>query len=349
MKSIVLTGGGTGGHVIPNVSLLPLLRQHFDKIYYIGSNGIEKDIISKEKDVTFFTISACKLDRTHLFKNLALPFKLLKSKRQAKYILKNLSPDVIFSKGGYVSVPVCLASHALGIPIVSHESDLSLGVANKLISKVSLTVCTTFEKTAKNLKNGVYTGAPIRQELRNGSKDKGYKMTGFNGTRPIILFTGGSTGAKAINDAVISSLSALTSKYDVIHLCGKGKGNNLSHPHYIQMEYCYEIQHLFKIADIVVSRAGSGAIYELLSLNKKMILIPLPKGNSRGDQVENAKYFEEKGYASVIDQEKLNTTTLMDTIDNILNKQNAISPLVTSEEPYGAQNIVNEILKAIKE
>ena len=350
-RIIVLTGGGTGGHVMPNISLLPNLKKHFDKIYYIGTSGIEKEL-TKGKVDKFFEIKACKIRRDKKLANLLLLVKLFRSIKESKKILKEIKPDVVFSKGGYVSVPVCIAAKMLRVPIVSHESDLSLGLANKIICRLSCTFCTTFEKTAQSIKKGVFTGSPIRNELFFGKKEKGYQMTGLSGKRKIILFTGGSTGAKAINDCVFSSIKPLTGKYDIIHLVGKGKGQKIDNPHYCQMEFCAQIEHLFAISDIVVSRAGSNAIYELLAINKPMLLIPLPKGSSRGDQVENAKYFEQKGYARVLYQENLCTKALIENIDYMLANQTAIQNKLQQipKEALinGAENITKEILKAQK-
>ena len=346
--TIVLTGGGTGGHVIPNLSLVPLLRKHFDKIIYIGSSGIEKELTKGIVDV-FYEVPACKFRRDNLLANLFLPFKLAKSVHMCKKLLKKIKPDIIFSKGGYVAVPVCLAGKACHIKIVGHESDLTLGKANKLIYKLSNKFCTTFEKTSEKLPKGIFTGSPIRNELFCGKRENGKKITGFDGTRKTILFTGGSTGAKGLNDVVFKSLNELTQKYDVIHLVGKGKGNNQRMPHYYQAEFCKDIQDLFAISNVVVSRAGSNVIYELLALNKPMILVPLPKGTSRGDQIENAGYFAKKGYATTILQEDLNEKKLVQEIDKIIAQENKLvshlKSLPKEKLINGAKNIVEVILK----
>lgn len=347
MKTIILTGGGTGGHIIPHLAILPILRKNFDKIYYFGTNGLEKELLKRESDVIFVEITAHKLNRKNILKNFALPFKLLKSIKDIKRKMREINPDVIFSKGGFVSVPVCLAGKSLGVPIVSHESDLTLGKANKLIYKLCTKFCTTFEKTAENLKKGVCTGSPIRNSLFTGNKAKGYKLCNFTESRPTVLFTGGSTGAQALNDVVFSSLPVLTKKYNVIHLVGKNKGDKkyANTKNYCQMEFCPDIEHLFAVSDVVVSRAGSNAIFELLALNKKMILVPLPKGTSRGDQVENAKYFKEKNYAEVIFQEDLTPETLITALDNAQKKSRA---LVAPENINGTENIVKVILSVCR-
>ena len=227
MKTILLTGGGTGGHVIPHLSLLPHLRKHFDKIYYIGtSSGIEKEIISKEKDIKYFEITAPKLERDKKLSILSLPFKLLKSVCMAKKILKKIKPNIIFSKGGFVSVPVCIAARLLKIPVVSHESDLTLGLANKIIYKVCTKFLTTFESTSKTLKKAVWTGAPIREQLFKGSREQARRFLDLSPSKQTVLIMGGSTGAMNLNKIVYSALPELTSKYNIVHLVGKNKGDN---------------------------------------------------------------------------------------------------------------------------
>lgn len=341
MKTIVLTGGGTGGHVIPNLSLLPLLQKHFDKIYYLGTNKIEKEL-TKGK-VEFYEISAHKFDRSKILKNLFLPYNIIKDTFFCKKILKKLKPDIIFSKGGYVSLPVCLAGKMLKIKIVSHESDLTLGLSNKIIYKLSDKFLTTFMETSKNLKKAVYTGSPIREKLKQGNTNIGFQITKLDKTKKIILFTGGSSGAEAINEFVYKNLKILNKKYNVILLCGKGKKKNIENTtSFCCMEFCFDIEHLFKISSFIVTRSGSNAIYELLYLKKKMILVPLPKGNSRGDQVENARYFEKKGYAKVINQEDLTIENLENAIKE---SENFVLPTF---DLNGAQKIVEEILSTIK-
>ena len=353
MKTIVLTGGGTGGHIIPHLSLLPLLKKHFNKIYYLGTSGLEKEIISKQPDITFCEISAQKMQRDKFLKNLSLPFCLIKSVCSCKKLLKQIKPDVIFSKGGFVSVPVCLASKLLKIPIVSHESDLSLGLANKIIYKVCTTFCTSFYQTAQNLPKAIYTGSPIRQELFYGSKQKGYNLTGFNNpSTPTVMIIGGSTGALNLNKIIYSSLPTLTKKYNVIHIVGKNKANKTlpNYPNYCQIEYCHDIQNLFAITDLVVSRAGSNAICEFLALKKPMLLVPLPLTASRGDQIDNAKYFQKQNLALVLPQEELTEKSLINKLDYLYKNKNMFIENMTSSKIKlnGTQNILQEILKAIK-
>ncbi len=344
---IVLTGGGTGGHVIPNISLLPELKKHFDEIYYLGGSGIEKELISKIKNIKFVEVPVCKRNKSCKICNLILPFKLLNCTYKIKKILKKIKPDVVFSKGGYVSLPVCLASFLLKIPIVSHESDMTMGKANKIIYKISSKMCTTFEKTSENLKKAIFTGSPIRSELTQGQKSKGLEITKLKDDKPFILITGGSTGAESLNEVVYKALPQLTKKYNVIHLVGKNKGKKISSTNYCQMEFCTNIEHLFALASVVVSRAGSNAICELLYLKKPMLLIPLPKSStSRGDQIDNAKYFEKKNLAKVLLQENLTPKTLCSNIDFVFFNKKNLSNI--SSFSNGNKNIVNIILNVIK-
>ena len=355
MKTIILTGGGTGGHVIPHLSIIPFLTHDFDRIVYIGTKpSIEFDIMSKVDGVIFEEISASKFERDKKLTLLSLPFKVTKSVGEAKKILKKYKPDVVFSKGGYVSVPVCIASRMQKIPIVSHESDLTMGLSNKIIYHLCSTFCTTFDKTAKSLKKAVFTGAPIRRELFLGDKERGLMLTTIsheNSTqKPTILFTGGSTGAESLNNLVFENLSALTKKYNVVHLVGKKKSKNLPNTSsYTQMEFCNHIEHLFAMADLVVSRAGSNVIFELLAIQKPMILIPLSNNASRGDQIDNAKYFEEKHYAKVIFEEELTFQKLLNEIKATLEDKNKTQNIETKKKEIdGAKNIYLEILKVMK-
>jgi len=362
MKTIILTGGGTGGHVIPHLSLIPFIKKDFDKIVYIGTKpSIENDIMKNVEGVIFEEITASKFRRDKKLSLLSLPFKVAKSTCQAKKILKKYRPDVVFSKGGYVSVPVCIASKMLKIPIVSHESDLSMGLSNKIIYRLCTTFCTTFDSTTKNLKKAVFTGPPIRRELFFGDSNKGLELTSISpenfSKKPTILFTGGSTGAESLNNIVFDNIGILTRDFNIVHLVGKKKSKKLPNTDsYTQIEYCDHIEHLFAMASVVVSRSGSNVIFELLALNKPMILIPLSNSASRGDQVDNAKYFEEKQYAKVIFEESLTIQKLVSAIkeelqktkDNNTKKDKIKTSLSQKKEIDGTKNIYLEILKATK-
>ncbi len=340
MSTIVLTGGGTAGHIMPHLALKPYLQQHFTNLVYIGSiNGMEKNIISSDGGFKYYAVETAKLDRCHLLKNFKIPIKFLKGVKQAKQILKKVNPSIVFSKGGYVSLPVVFAAKSLNIPVVTHESDLTMGLANKLSKNKCSCICTTFKETADNVgKKGVFTGSPIRES----SKSK----TVISSNKPILLITGGSLGAKAVNTAVYESITELTKKFYVIHQVGKNNINNsIKAKDYKQIEFADNMQELIKLSDVIISRAGSNTIFELAYYNKPMLLIPLPKGASRGDQVDNAKYFERLGYAKVLLQENLNKDNLINAVNELFNNKNTYkTTLKNANLPNGTQKIVKILL-----
>lgn len=315
-ETIVLTGGGTAGHVIPNLALVPDLKNYFNNIVYIGTNGMEKELV-KANNVQFKEIEAVKLIRSLSLKNLKIPFKLLKSISQAKKILKEINPSIVFSKGGYVSIPVAIAAKKLNIPVITHESDLSLGLANKIISHYSTLTLTAFEKTAKDKKNFICVGNPVRNQIFNGKKDK--LNISIDPNKKTLLFFGGSLGSKSINNVVYTNLELLTRKYNVLHLTGKGKNKNINHLNYYSKDFTNQIEDYFALADIVVCRAGANSIFELLALCKPMLLIPLSKAESRGDQIDNANYFKERKMCEVLQEENLNENNLLKSL-NVLEK-----------------------------
>lgn len=321
-KKIVLTGGGTAGHVTPNMALLPKLRELDYEITYMGSyDGIEKKLM-EDFDIPYFGIATGKFRRYFDPKNFSDPFRVMKGVREAKRYLKEIKPDVVFSKGGFVSVPVVRAAGSLGIPCIIHESDMTPGLANKLCIPVAKKVCCNFPETFSMLpaNKAVLTGSPIRRELASGSKEAGYKLCGFNSSKPVIMVIGGSLGSAAINQAVRDVLPELLKDFQVVHLCGKEKMDNLllTTEGYKQFEYIKsELKDIFAIADIVISRAGANAISELLALKKPNILIPLPAANSRGDQVLNAKSFESQGFSIVIDEDDLTNKLFLEKIQEL--------------------------------
>ena len=314
MKTICLTGGGSAGHIMPNIALLDELKIHFDKVVYIGTDGLEKEI-TKSYHIPFYQIDAVKLIRKLTLKNLLIPLKLRKSITMAKEHLENIKPEVVFSKGGFVSLPVVIAAKKLNIPVISHESDLTMGLANKIIYKYAKAVCTGFESTAEKFNKCVYTGSPIRKEIFLGQKSVAKKICGFNDDKPVLLFFGGSLGSQKINNIVYQCIDNL-SEYNIIHITGKSNKSHIHKQNYYSCEWTNNIEHFYALADIVICRAGANAINELLALNKKMILIPLSKKQSRGDQIDNAKYFQKKSYAKVIFEENLTCEKLVNTIKN---------------------------------
>lgn len=322
MKRIVLTGGGTAGHVTPNIALLPSLQEAGYEIAYMGSyDGIEKKLIG-DFDIPYTGISTGKFRRYFDPKNLSDPFRVLKGFTEARKYLKQFKPDVVFSKGGFVSVPVVRAAASLGIPCIIHESDMTPGLANKLCIPVAAKVCCNFPETLKLLpeNKAVLTGSPIRAELAKGNKIAGLDMCGFTANKPVIMVVGGSLGAANVNSAVREALPELLKDFQVVHLCGKGKMDNLllNTSGYKQFEYIKaELKDLFAMADIVISRAGANAICELLALKKPNILIPLPAASSRGDQILNAKSFESQGFSIVIGEDDLTTDLLVDKVHEL--------------------------------
>ncbi len=322
MKKIVLTGGGTAGHVTPNIALLPSLQEAGYEITYMGSyDGIEKKLIS-DFNIPYVGISTGKFRRYFDPKNFSDPFRVIKGFSEAKKFLKEYKPDVVFSKGGFVSVPVVRAAAALKIPCIIHESDMTPGLANKLCIPVATKVCCNFPETYDMLPEGkaVLTGSPIRAELSQGNKLAGLDMCGFTANKPVIMVIGGSLGAANVNRAVRDALPKLLENFQIVHLCGKDKVDNLllNTPGYKQFEYIKaELKDLFAMADIVISRAGANAICELLALKKPNILIPLPAASSRGDQILNAKSFESQGFSIVINEDDLTTSVLVDKVNEL--------------------------------
>lgn len=321
-KKIVLTGGGTAGHVTPNMALIPKLRELEYEITYMGSyDGIEKKLM-EDFDIPYYGIATGKFRRYFDPKNFSDPFRVLKGMGEARKYLKQMKPDVVFSKGGFVSVPVVRAAYSLGIPCIIHESDMTPGLANKLCIPVAKKVCCNFPETFRMLpaNKAVLTGSPIRKELVMGDKEAGYRLCGFNASKPVIMVVGGSLGSAAINQAVRDILPELLKDFQVVHLCGKEKMDNLllTTSGYKQFEYIKsEMKDIFAMADIVISRAGANAISELLALKKPNILIPLPSSSSRGDQILNAQSFESQGFSIMIDEDDLTNKLLLEKVQEL--------------------------------
>lgn len=351
MKRIVLTGGGTAGHVTPNIALIPALRQAGYEIAYVGSyDGIEKKLIA-DFGIPYTGISTGKLRRYLDVKNLTDPFRVLKGFSEAKKYLKEYRPDVVFSKGGFVSVPVVRAAAALKIPCIIHESDMTPGLANKLCFPVAEKVCCNFPETMEMLPEGkaVLTGSPIRSELAQGNKIAGLDMCGFTANKPVIMVIGGSLGAANVNKAVREALPLLLEDFQVVHLCGKDKIDNLllTTPGYKQFEYIKaELKDLFAMADLVISRAGANAICELLALKKPNILIPLPAASSRGDQLLNARSFESQGFSIVINEDDLTTELLVDKVHELFSNRQSYHDAMSRS---GQMDSIRTIVRLIEE
>lgn len=348
-KKIVLTGGGTAGHVTPNIALFPSLKEQGYEIFYIGSyDGIEKGLI-EAKEIPYYGIATGKFRRYFDPKNFSDPFRVMKGYFEARKILKKIQPDIVFSKGGFVSVPVVRAAASLKIPCIIHESDMTPGLANKLCIPVSKKICCNFPETFEMLppEKAILTGSPIRQELLTGSKEAGLAFCGFNEEKPVLMVVGGSQGAAAVNQAVRDALPKLLEKFQIVHLCGKDKRDNLllTVPGYKQYEYISEeMKDLLAMADIVISRAGANAICELLALKKPNLLIPLPSG--RGDQILNAASYESQGFSIVVSEDDLTTKMLLEKVNELFeNKESYVQRMNESNQ----KDAIGSIMELLEE
>ena len=354
MKKIILTGGGTAGHVTPNIALFDSLKQSgYELVYIGGKNGMEKDLIKSHK-VRYYGISAGKLRRYFDVKNFTDPFRIIKGVGDALKIIKREKPSIVFSKGGFVSVPVVAAARLAKVPVVLHESDISPGLANKLSVRFSSAVCVSFPQTADKFPaNKVFiTGTPIRQSLKDGDRQKGLDICKFNEEKPVLLVIGGSSGSLKINKALRSALDKILCCCKVIHICGKGNIDEKLEDKqgYVQFEYVTdELPHLFAAADAVVSRAGANAINEFLELRKPSLLIPLGSSASRGDQILNAQFFAEKGYSKVLYEEELTPEELnLQIIDLVANRGSYIFKMEQSSVSDGVSEVMKIINKYAK-
>lgn len=319
MRTIVLTGGGTAGHVLPQIALLPELKKYFENIVYIGGAGIEKTI-ALQNGLPYREITTVKLRRTLTLKNLMIPFKLIKGIKQAKKILQEIKPSIVFSKGGFVALPVVWAASSLGIKVVAHESDMSLGLANRLTAKKCHTICTTFPIKQAKYPQMVHTGAILRKTIYQGNP--ALINLPQNG-KPKLLIMGGSLGASAINTIIWEGINELCQHWNVLHVTGKGKSNSkIKHVNYLQVEYLEAPQNAFAWADVVLARSGSGTISELLALQKPAVYVPLPKNESRGDQIQNAEFLQKLGVCEVLPQEQLNIERLTKLLNEVYRNRN---------------------------
>ena len=350
MKKIVFTGGGSAGHVTPNIAIINELKKEKDwEISYIGSKaGIEKDLIANIS-IPYYSISSGKLRRYLSKENIKDIFKVLKGCYDARKVLKKIKPDVVFSKGGFVSVPVVIAASLLKIPVVLHESDLTPGLANKIAVRFATKIFTSFEETVRYLPSdkAKAIGSPIRRDILEGSAVEGRRYLGFSNDKPILTIMGGSLGAKKINEIIRKNLDHLLQTYQIVHLCGKG---NVSTEHegiagYKQFEYVYdELSDILAATDYVITRGGSNSIFEFLALHIPMLIIPLTKQQSRGDQILNGKVFSENGYAYMIEEEDLTSDHLLETLKRMeQNSQRFITTMKNSQANSALKEIITEL------
>jgi len=336
-------GGGTAGHVMPNIALLPYLNEF--EIHYVGEmNSVEERIVSTYEHVYFHQLQSVKFDRSNIFKALLIPFRLSKAKKKAKELLKSIDPSLIFSKGGYASLPIALASKSQKtkkIPLIVHESDMSLGLANKLSIKHADYLLSSFPDIHENAK---HVGSPLRQQIYDGQKSAAEFESGLKGRKNLLVF-GGSSGALAINKAIYEAVPSLTKYYDIVHIAGKNCKTEFKHSRYFRLTYTDKIQDYYAWADLVVSRGGANALFELISLKKPTLVIPLPKGVSRGDQVQNANFFKNRDCVRVIEQDKMTSDTLLCEILELDKNRNE---LISGMKNINGIDGTKEIAKIIK-
>jgi UDP-N-acetylglucosamine--N-acetylmuramyl-(pentapeptide) pyrophosphoryl-undecaprenol N-acetylglucosamine transferase len=354
MKTIILTGGGTAGHVTPNLALIPYLKKEGWDIKYIGSeNGIERSLIEKE-GIPYYSISTGKLRRYMSKENFKDIFRVVKGIGEAKELIKRLKPDVVFSKGGFVAVPVVLGAKANGVSVICHESDITPGLANKIAAPFAKKICTTFPETVKYIKGGkgINTGTPIRDMLFEGNREKGLELCGFNNEKPVIMMMGGSLGSVKINNVLRKDLDELLKKFQIVHICGKGNFelSLMGKKGYMQFEYVSEeLPHIFAAADMVISRAGSNSISEFLALKKPSLLIPLSAKASRGDQILNAESFKKQGFSLVLNEEDMNEESLIDAVNELFErKDELIKNMNESHLSKGTEEVMKIIRNAVK-
>ncbi|MBQ9091471.1 MAG: undecaprenyldiphospho-muramoylpentapeptide beta-N-acetylglucosaminyltransferase [Anaerotignum sp.] len=348
-KKIVLTGGGTAGHVTPNLALLPYLKAEGYEIVYIGSEkGIERTLIEAE-GIPYYSISTGKLRRYLSKENIKDMFRVVKGIAEAKKLIKRLKPDLVFSKGGFVAVPVVLGAKSNNVPVIIHESDITPGLANKIAMPSARVVCSTFPETLQYVPKGkgVHTGTPIRKELFEGDRQKGLAACKFTGEKPVLLMMGGSLGAVKLNHCLREILPELVKTFDVIHLCGKGNldAHLREQEGYMQFEYVSDgLNDLLAAADVIVSRAGSNSISEFLALKKPNLLIPLSAKASRGDHILNAASFEKQGFARVLDEDEMTAESMKAEIFELFeNKDKYVTAMENAASGDGVEAVMTQI------
>ena len=330
MPIIVFTGGGTAGHVTPNIALIESLGQRDWQMHYIGSqDGVERDMI-ETIGVPYYAVRSGKLRRYFSWKNFLDPLKVLAGVTQSYLLLRKIKPNIVFSKGGFVALPVVIGAWLNRIPVIAHESDITPGLANRLSFPFVTKICVTFDAARQHFKKQdkiEVTGTPIRSQLFKGDKTKGLALCGFSPQKPCLLIVGGSQGSSGLNAIVREALPALTARFQIIHLCGKGKRSEAhsTDPSYFQLEYANEeLADLLVASDVVASRSGANALYELLALGKPHVLIPLSRKVSRGDQIQNARHFEKLGISTVLNDDSLSSGVLIQAIDDVFAHRDAL-------------------------
>ncbi len=353
MKKIVLTGGGTLGHVTPHLALIPRLKEKGYEIHYVGTeNGMEAPKMRSVEGVTYHAVKSGKLRRYHDWKNFTDPFRVIAGAFQSAHLMGKIKPDVVFSKGGFVAVPVVFGAWLRGIPVLCHESDLTPGLANKLCKPFAKRFATTFPECAEALgKKAEMTGTPLRPELFSGSREKGLKLAGFDGSKPVMLMMGGSSGAQSVNACLREALDELTKDFDVLHICGKGNLDAAleGKAGYCQIEFVdADLPDVLACADLVLSRAGANALCEFQALGRPMLLIPYPKGASRGDQILNAKSLEKRGLCRVLMQEDMTKESLTQAVRDTWADRDSLTEALKNAPPADGTGRVLEMIEEIQ-
>lgn len=338
MQTIAFCGGGTAGHVMPNLALIAELKSKFNCVY-IGGDGIEKSLC-EARGIPFYTVRTVKLRRDAVLKNLAVPFKLISCVRSAKKALDEIRPQLIFSKGGYAALPVVLAAPKT-TPVICHESDFSPGLTTKLSKKKSKLVLCAFDSCAERFKDkGKYVGTPLDQALYRGARDR--SAYGLAGLKPVLTVVGGSSGSTAINDCTVKALPELLKHFDVIHVTGKNKSGAQRRPGYCPIEFENNMPMLYAASDIVVTRAGANALTECIALKLPTLAVPLEKA-SRGDQLQNARYFGDKGAIKILRETDMTPATLASAVLGLYNSRSKYVSAAAALEVDGTKRICSVI------
>ena len=348
MDTIVLAGGGTAGHIAPNLALLPFLKDF--SVHYAGETGGMEDGMAKDAGLPFHGVSCIKFHRGNPFKNAKVPFVLHKGVKEAKRLLKDLNPCVVFSKGGYAALPVCLAANKLKIPLVIHESDTSLGLTNRLVAKKAKFVCTTFPAVAEKLENGLYTGTPLRQALYHGNAETIYRTFALpkNGKKNLLVF-GGSQGALHVNEALEKGLEKVCRTFNVLHIAGKHAYDGVRPEGYARAAFCTQMADCYAWADFVLCRAGAGTLTEIAALKKPALAIPLPKSStSRGDQEKNALVYADRGMIDVLFERDLSPESLLSALYALVSHAGALKEAIEKQESPDGTKKIAELLKSFR-
>lgn len=358
---MVFTGGGTGGHILPNLAIIDELSKIEPglNVSYIGlENGLEEKLVIA-RGVHFYGIPAGKLRRYLSLENITDVGRTLMGVAQAWRILRRIRPQLVFAKGGFVSVPVVAAARMLKIPVWLHESDFSPGLSNKICARFADKIFLSFPESVHFFPGRVTSvvGNPIRTKILDGTRQRGFALTGFSPKKPVVLIMGGSTGATALNMLVASTLQSLLRKAQVVHITGPGKEGvsprlltRSQLAAYKSFSFLHdELADIYAIADVVVSRAGSGSIFEVLAWHRPFIAIPLPRSASRGDQIENARSCEAEGTAQVLDQDGLTPEHFVESVISLLEDEEARAKMIKAQKNMNVRESALTVAKAIHE